>query len=155
MGAITITDERESVRGGGETTTVTICDEATREVAVMALWRVVADLCNLDHAGMHDAAWTASCAWEDPEDARAAIEGSFGEVDAVRDAIRQTETTVVGSALPEPNLVRKGLDSVLDLISDYGGEELLRSHKTKRDRIIALYDAGSALQEQLKVEARA
>lgn len=133
-------------------TTVTIHDEPTREVVVMALWSVVANLCDLDHIGMHDAALDASYVWTDPEDARAAIEETFGEVDAVREAIRQTEVAAIGSDLPEPNLVRQGLDMVLAGIYE-NGERLLTSPASQRARVMGLFDAGCALQGLLKVEA--
>lgn len=131
---------------------VTIHDEATRQIAVMALWQVVANLCDLDHVGMHDAAYDASYAWNDPAETAGAIEETFGQVDAVREAIRQTEATPIGGNLREPNLVRQGLEWVLAGISE-NGERLLASSESERARIMGLYDAGLALSDQLKVEA--
>lgn len=56
MGAITITDERDSVHNVDATTTV-IHDEATRRVVLACLWDAIADRMG---GGLETVAWTVS-----------------------------------------------------------------------------------------------
>ena len=129
-------------------TTVTIHDEATREVAIMALWRELATCFDCVDTQMQDAAFDASDPWMNPAGTRRVAEDAFGNLEALRDAIRQVGLVPIGSELPEPNLVRNGLEWVLAMISD-AGAKLMAASPEERRRMMAIYDAGAALLGQL------